>query len=284
MKTTLDNAYLTVQINSMGAELISIKDKKNTEYMWEGNPKFWGKHSPVLFPIVGALKNDTYQYNGKNYQLSRHGFAREMEFNLIENSATKAIFAIASNADTLLKYPFEFELQIIYTLVKNNIQIEYQVVNKNAYDMPFSIGAHPAFALPKEFEEYSLQFSEKEQLHYNILENNLIADTTKELPLDYSNSIALEYSLFENDALIFKNLQSKTVSILEGKREIVRVHYEDFPSLGIWTMPNAPFLCIEPWLGYADTVNCTGNIFEKEGILVVQPNEQFHSKYTIEII
>lgn len=284
MKTTLDNAHLTVHINSMGAELFSIKDKENKEYMWEGNPEFWGKHSPILFPIVGALKNDTYQYNGKDYQLSRHGFAREMEFNLIEKSATKAVFAITANAATLSKYPFEFELQIIYTLIEKNVQIEYKVFNQNTFDMPFSIGAHPAFALPKHFEEYTLQFSQKEQLHYNILENNLIADTTKELPLDTNNSVALRYSLFENDALIFKNLKSKTLTILEGKQERLRVHYEDFPSLGIWTMPNAPFLCIEPWLGYADTVDCTGSIFEKEGILTLQPKQQFQSKFTIEIV
>ena len=284
MNTTLKNTYITAQINSFGAELISIKNNDNTEYIWEGNPEFWGKHSPVLFPIVGTLKNDTYEYNDKEYKLSRHGFAREMEFELIQSTDSKAIFSIQSNDNTLLKYPFAFELQIIYTLDKKCLHIEYKVINGNNYKMPFSIGAHPAFALPKDFEDYSIQFSEKESLNYHLLEKNLIANTTVVLTLDTDNSVALNYQLFENDALIFKTLASKTLSVLENKKTILRVHYDDFPSLGIWTMVNAPFLCIEPWLGYADTVDCTGNIFEKEGILIVEAKESFQSKYTIEIV
>ncbi|AWG22329.1 aldose epimerase [Flavobacterium faecale] len=284
MKTTLENANLTVQIKSMGAELVSIKDINNKEYIWEGNPDFWGKHSPVLFPIVGALKNDSYLCNGKEYKMSRHGFAREMEFKLIEKTNKKAVFSIESNATTLEKYPFAFELQIIYTLEVKNLHVGYKVMNHNDFEMPFSIGAHPAFALPNKFEEYSLQFSDQESLAYHLLEDNLIADSTKELPLDNKNSVALQYSLFENDALIFKTIGSKTLSIIENNTAFLRVQYNDFPSLGIWTMVNAPFLCIEPWLGYADTIDTNGNIFEKEGILKLAANETFASQYTIEIV
>ncbi|WP_366183364.1 aldose 1-epimerase family protein [Flavobacterium ovatum] len=284
MKISLHNTFISAQINSFGAELISIKNNENTEYIWEGNPEFWSKHSPVLFPIVGALKKDTYEYNGKEYKLSRHGFAREMEFNIIEKSDSRAVFSIQSNENTLLNYPFEFELQIIYTLEEKSLHIEYKVINRNDFKMPFSIGAHPAFALPKKFEDYSIQFSKKESLNYHLLENNLIANTTKKLPLKNDNSIALLYQLFENDALIFKSLASKTLSILENQKALLRVHYDDFPSLGIWTMVNAPFLCIEPWLGYADTVDCTGNISEKEGILTLEAKQNFQSKYTIEIV
>ncbi|MCW2120139.1 aldose 1-epimerase family protein [Flavobacterium sp. 7A] len=284
MKTTLENANLTVQIKAMGAELVSIKDQNDKEYIWEGNPEFWGKHSPVLFPIVGALKNDSYLCKGKEYKMSRHGFAREMEFKLIEKTNTKAVFSIESNATTFEKYPFAFELQIIYTLENKNLHVGYKVINRNDYEMPFSIGAHPAFALPNKFEEYSLQFSNQGILAYHLLEDNLIADSTKELPLDNKNSIALQYSLFENDALIFKTLTSKTLSIIEDNTEILRIQYTDFPSLGIWTMVNAPFVCIEPWLGYADTTEANGNIFEKEGILKLAANKSFVSKYTIEIV
>lgn len=284
MRTTLENANLTVQINDLGAELSSIKDKNNTEYIWEGNPDFWGKHSPILFPIVGALKNDQYRYNQKQYTMSRHGFARDMKFDLIEKTDLKAVYSIQSNEATLLKYPFEFELQISYTLEEKCVHIGYNVINCNDFVMPFSIGAHPAFALPNGFENYSIQFSNKEKLNYHLLENNLIANTTKELVLDNDNTAALNYSLFENDALIFKSIASKTLSILKNKQPLLHVHYDDFPSLGIWTMVNAPFLCIEPWLGYADTVATTGTIFDKEGILTVNPNEKFESKYTIEVV
>ncbi|WP_418262676.1 aldose 1-epimerase family protein [Flavobacterium faecale] len=284
MTTILNNNFVSAEIKSLGAELISLKNNTNTEYLWEGNPQFWGKHSPVLFPIVGALKNDTYQCDSIEYNLSRHGFAREMEFELIEKTDSKAVFSIQSTKNTLLKYPFEFELQIIYTLEAKSLTITYKVINRNDVKMPFSIGAHPALALPNNFENYSIQFSEKETLNYHLLENNLIAETTKELPLSKQNTVGLNYQLFANDALIFKTIQSKTLSILENNNPIIRVHYTDFPSLGIWTVPDAPFVCIEPWLGYADTVDCTGNIFEKEGILILDPKHTFKSQFTIEIV
>ncbi|GIZ08196.1 aldose 1-epimerase family protein [Flavobacterium sp. UMI-01] len=284
MKTLLQNDFISAEIKSIGAELISLKNKDNVEFIWEGNPQFWGKHSPVLFPIVGGLKKDTYHYNGKQYHLSRHGFARDMEFNVVEKTNTRAVFSIQSNESTLLKYPFEFEFQIIYTLEANHLHIGYKVCNHNEEVMPFSVGAHPAFALPKKFENYTLKFNQNEILHYHLLENNLIAPTTQELALNNDNGVKLSYALFENDALVFKTIQSKTLSILDADKAIVRVHYADFPNLGIWTVANAPFLCIEPWCGYADTVDASGNLLDKEGIIPLEPNQTFEAKFSIEVI
>ncbi|KIA84061.1 aldose 1-epimerase family protein [Flavobacterium sp. AED] len=283
MKTVIKNTFLTATINNFGAELCSLKNNFNKEYIWEGNPEFWGKHSPILFPIVGTLKNNSFDYDNKKYHLSRHGFAREMEFELIEKKENSATFSIQSSEETLKVYPFEFELQIIYTLEKNNLSIAYKVINKGNSQIPFSIGAHPALALPGNFENYSIQFEKEEPLQYYLLENDLISNETKKLE-PQEGQIPLTYQLFENDALIFKTLESKSITILENKKPFLKVNFEDFPSLGIWTKMNAPFLCIEPWFGYSDTGENSGNIFEKEGIQILNENETFNSEFNIEIL
>lgn len=283
MTTTIKNSNLTAEINPFGAELISLKNNNNREYIWEGNPTYWGKHSPILFPIVGTLKNNSFYHKGTEYQLSRHGFAREMTFNLIEKTENKATFSIQSNEDTLKKYPFDFELQLIYSVEGNSLTIEYKVINSGKETIPFSIGAHPAFALPQKFENYSMLFEQTTPLKYYLLENDLISCQTKNIELN-ENQIPLTYDLFKNDALIFKTLQSNSLTILENSNPLLKVSFEDFPSLGIWTKMNAPFLCIEPWFGYSDTEESNGNLFEKEGIQLLEENKIFHSKFQIEIL
>ena len=280
--TTLFNSNITAKINHNGAELYSL-ESNNKEYIWEGNPVFWGKHSPVLFPIVGTLKENTYTYNSISYQLSRHGFARDTTFKLIEKKDDLAVFSIESNEDTKKVYPFEFELQLIYSLENNHLNISYKVINKGMGPMPFSIGAHPAIALPGKFENYSIQFEKEEPLVYNLLENDLISNAVKTLPT-LDNRVALDYSLFENDALIFKNLKSNYLTIFKNQIPMVRMHYEDFPHLGIWTKMNAPFLCIEPWFGYSDSNESTGTILEKEGIQILESKTSFNAQFSIEIL
>jgi len=278
--TTISNSILKASIKHAGAELFSLKDNQENEYIWEGNPDFWGKHSPVLFPIVGTLKNNTYTINEKEYQLPRHGFARDMDFELIEKTQNKAVFSLQSSEETLQKYPFEFELQLIYTLNENALELEYKVINKGKEKMPFSIGAHPAIALPDHFENYALQFEKEENLKYYLLENDLISSKTKILETK-NNVVPLNYELFRNDALIFKTIESKSLTILNNSKPYVKVDYYDFPSLGIWTKENAPFICIEPWLGYSDTDENTGDLYQKEGILTLEANKDFSAKFSI---
>jgi len=280
---TISNSNLTAQINHFGAELFSLKNSENKEYIWEGNPAFWGKHSPVLFPIVGTLKNNSFQFKDSEYHLSRHGFARDMEFELIKKSENSATFSLISTIETKKVYPFDFELQICYALDENKLNIDYKVINKNDSIMPFSIGAHPAFALPKPFEEYSLDFEYIETLMSYELENDLLSDKFSTIEM-IENQVPLSYSLFEKDALIFKKLDSKSITILENKKPLLRVRFDTFPNLGIWTKSNAPFLCIEPWLGYSDTVHSSGNILEKEGVQLLEAKKSLQCNFTIEIL
>jgi galactose mutarotase-like enzyme len=280
---SLSNNVISAQINTLGAELCSLKNTENKDFIWEGDPAYWGKHSPVLFPIVGTLKNNTYTHNNKEYILTRHGFARDMEFELVDLTANTATFSIQSNSTTLASYPFQFELQIQYTLFHSTLEIAYKVINKDNSAIPFSIGAHPAFALPGNFENYSLKFENAEPLEYTLLENDLVSTQTETIDT-ISNSVPLTYKLFERDALIFKKLQSNSLTIVEKEKPFLKVHFEDFPNLGIWTKVGASFLCIEPWFGYSDTTKSNGNIFEKEGIIILKTGDSFQTKFSIEIL
>jgi galactose mutarotase-like enzyme len=282
MNITITNNDLTAVINPLGAELTSLKDSSN-EYIWEGNPEFWGKHSPILFPIVGTLKDNTYSNDGKEFVMTRHGFARDNHFAVKEHDKKSVIFSLASNKETKKQFPFEFELELKYTLKEVTLFLDYTVRNTSSTAMPFSIGAHPAFALPGNFEDYSLRFEKPEQLVSSQLENDLISDKTIAIPSQDGN-LPLSYDLFKNDALIFKTLQSNQVEIVKDNAPFLKVGFESFPHLGIWTKQNAPFLCIEPWQGYSDAFNANGNLYDKEGIITLEPGKEFSTGFSIQIL
>lgn len=281
MDIQISNGILTATINPKGAELNSLK-KDNTEYIWEGDPKFWGKHSPVLFPIVGTLKNNSYLYNGIVYALSRHGFARDNAFTVKEQQQGRVVFSLVSNDATRNVYPFDFELELIYTLNGDTLNLDYVVTNTGNTALPFSLGAHPAFALPGKFENYSLQFEKDEPLESTQLKDDLISDTTELLPVAQGN-LPLNYKLFENDALIIKSAQSREITIKKGNGNYITVAYPTFPHLGLWTKVSAPFICIEPWQGYSDSNNVSGNLIEKEGIVQLTTQETFNAGFSIKI-
>jgi galactose mutarotase-like enzyme len=281
--TTLENSKLTVKIKQLGAELFSITNSEQKEYMWEGDPAIWGKHAPILFPIVGTLKNNTYNYQEQQYHLTRHGFARDMHFEIVQSSKTAVTFSLKANAKTLEIYPFNFELQVSYSLQEASILVDYKVINNGENSMPFAIGAHPAFALGDNFNNYSLVFEKEETLKYFILSDDLVSDQTKVLASN-NKKVALNYEMFANDALIFKTIESKELTIVQKDKPILKVKYAGFPNLGIWTKINAPFICIEPWYGYSDTQTANGNLFEKEGMQKLNANQSFASQYQIEIL
>ncbi|MFY0482917.1 aldose 1-epimerase family protein [Flavobacterium sp. PLA-1-15] len=281
MNVIIKNEFCTATINTKGAELISFKSN-NREYIWEGNPEFWGKHSPILFPIVGTLKENQFQYLEETYSLSRHGFARDMEFNIKEESENSVTFSLEASEETLKNYPFTFELLLIYTLEGQKLTLHYKVFNKDKKEMPFSIGAHPAFALPKRFDNYSLSFNDDNELSYFLLENDLLSNRTESISLK-DHELPLKYELFERDALVFKHINSKSITINENSKPILKVECKDFPNLGIWTKVNAPFICIEPWFGYSDTNKNSGKLAEKEGILLLEADNVFDCEFSIEI-
>ncbi|MFY8214837.1 MAG: aldose 1-epimerase family protein [Flavobacterium sp.] len=266
MKIILQNQFISATIQSKGAELCSLKNVNSLrEFLWQADPAHWAKHAPVLFPIVGKLKQNTYHHEGKSYILPRHGFAREMDFLLLEQTKSKAVFQLCSSSKTKGLYPFDFDFRITYILDENNLHTSYTISNLGGDNMYYNVGAHPAFALPLDFSAYSIVFPMDSTLITHELAEELISKTTHEIHLE-NHTLPLAYSLFEKDALIFKQLESNLVTICENERPFLQVSFDDFPNLGIWTKPQAPFICIEPWLGYADTTDASGVLEEKEGI------------------
>jgi galactose mutarotase-like enzyme len=283
MDVIIQNSKFKATINSKGAELVSMQNKLTSrEYIWDGNPVFWGKHSPVLFPIVGTLKDNFYIYENKKYELSRHGFARDLEFDLLQKTENQVTFSLKASESTKTKFPFDFELHLKYIIEDSKLTISYDIFNHGNSKMPFSIGGHPAFALPENFENYSLEFEKQENLDCFVLENDLIS-TSYPILLN-EKKLSLEYSIFEKDALIFKKLESKKIAILENNAPLLTVSFSDFKNLGIWTKNKAKFICLEPWLGYSDTIISNGNIFEKEGIILLEENKNFTCELSIEIL
>ena len=284
MKTTISNTILSATINHKGAELIFLQSlKTKREYIWDGHAKYWGKHSPILFPIVGTLKNNSYTYNDESFILSRHGFARDMVFELIKETEYEAVFSLKADEKTKECYPFDFELHLTYTLMESEVIIRYNVMNNGSHAMYFSIGGHPAFALPNQFEKYSLKFEPNEKLVSYPLEDDLLSNTTKQTDLKQSK-VPLTYSLFENDALIYKTLKSKQIQLLENNTPILNFKFKDFPNFGIWTKVGAPFICLEPWAGYSDVRATSGKIEEKEGIQKLNSNISKEYSFRIEIL
>jgi len=283
------NQFLKVQISAAGAELQSIVSKENSlEYMWSGDPAFWGKKSPVLFPIVGGLKNGTYQYQGIHYQLGRHGFAREREFTVSDHTEESIRFSLVSDETTKDVYPFDFVFSIEYSVKGNQLTVKYIVENIGNETLLFSVGAHPAFKIPlvegTTYEDYHLIFSNHENAGiYPLSTEGLIEKRTTPL-LNNSNIIPLTKELFAKDALVFKHLRSNYIGILNNKNSHgLKLHFSDFPYMGIWAAKNADFVCIEPWCGIADSVDATGDLSEKEGINHLAPSKYFERAWSVEV-
>jgi galactose mutarotase-like enzyme len=281
MVVQIKNDFLVATFSTLGAELISLKSN-DKEFIWEGNSEFWDKQSPILFPTIGSLKEGTYFFEGKEYHLPRHGFGREKEFQIAEQTEDRIVFLLKSDAESEKVYPFQFELQIEYELVENKLEVHYKVQNNSKDKMYFSIGGHPGFALLNDFDKYSLFFETNSELKFSLLENHLLADETQVLETT-NNQLSLNYQLFEKDALVFNNHKIQSVTIQENDMDFVKVSFENFPDLGIWTKVNAPFICIEPWFGHADTVKTTQNLVEKAGIQCLENGNSFEAFYAIEI-
>lgn len=283
----LENSRLRVAIHPMGAELKSVFQKVHQlEYIWQGDPAFWAKSSPVLFPIVGELKEKTYRYNGRSYQLSRHGFAREKEFVVTRQEADTVTFILESSAETKRVYPFDFIFSITYTLEDETLQVRYGIRNRGEDEMLFSVGGHPAFNLPlaegTAYTDYRLEFDKMETAgRWPISKAGLIEKTPQPL-LQNSKVLPLTKELFAKDAVVLKHLQSDKVQLLSDKTEHgLQFSFEGFPYLGLWAAPGADFLCIEPWRGIADNVDADGSLENKEGINRLPAGEQLEVAWSV---
>lgn len=281
----LENDQLRATIAPKGAELQSLINKKTTlEYMWSG-AAVWPKYSPVLFPIVGGLKNETYYYKDKGYQLPRHGFARDKIFAVEKISDSEAVFTLTEDEQTLAVYPFVFTLKLRYQLNDNAISCTYEVYNSGNDDLLFSVGAHPAFAVPltadTNYNDYFLEFNTTEQLQRWKLQDGFIA-SPEPLPTT-GDKLVLNKALFYEDAIVLKNMQSSIITIASNKHKHgLHFKFNDFPFFGIWAAKDADFVCLEPWCGIADSVTHSQQLQDKEGIITIAPATHWQRTWAVE--
>lgn len=284
----LENDRLCVEISELGAEVTRIFDKKNhTELLWNGDARYWKRRSPVLFPNVGKTWHNTVSIGGTHYPTSQHGFARDSAFKCIREKRDQASFLLVSTEETKEVYPFEFELVITYTLEETSLTVEWEVRNPGDEEMYFTIGGHPAFCFADAGDAktgYMLKFPGKDALEYILIDRKeLAADTENVYRLDLEDScLPLTEEMFENDALIFDNGQISEVWLCrrDGTPR-VGMECEGFPNFGVWSVKDAPFVCLEPWMGRCDDVGFDRDISEKPNINKAAPGESFRKSYRI---
>jgi galactose mutarotase-like enzyme len=287
---SISNEFIKASIKLTGAELCSLIDiESNTELMWEGNPQYWKGQAPILFPIIGALKEGTYYYKGEKYTLPNHGLVRKnTSIKLLTHTQNAISFSYRYDQKTLKQYPFKFELIINYSLNGKALVVNHKVKNAGTDEMLFSIGAHPAFKCPlskdEKYSDYTLKFETTENLDRWLLENNgLIGNPAKYM--NNTNILKLYDEIFDEGALVFKNIKSTFIKLVNKQnKDILIVSFNGFNYMGIWSKERAPFVCIEPWLGIADSVHTNQQFEEKEGLLKLDPKDTFEASYSIEVL
>lgn len=281
----LSNKLLRISISALGAELQSIQSVADgIEYLWQGDPDIWSGRAPILFPIVGTLKDGRYNFQQKTYQLPRHGLARASDFRPLSFGSDNICLELASDQKTRKVFPWDFRFQVLYRLRHNSVDIEYTIANTGTTPMRFTVGSHPAFNLAKAVGHYRVYFSERESLQRYVLnDEGLLAESGLLYELK-NQCIPLHASLFNDDALVFKHIQSNTISLCDESQEVIRVQTGGAPHLGIWSKPAAPFVCIEPWFGYSDSINATGSWDDKPSMQILEAGSVFSCRWAIEIV
>lgn len=276
-----------------GAELKSFQNPSGKEFMWNGNPEFWNRSAPVLFPMVGNLRNNKTSFYGKEYPMSKHGFARDFDFTLLEQTENQAVFSLQDNEETRKSYPFSFELKAIFTLEKNTLHITYEVQNKEDKRMYYHIGMHPGFVCPLEegehFSDYVFAFDKKEHLEAIVydLEHLCFSSSKKTLFAENADILPLNYSMFENDAIYFRNTNSRAVRLINPhSQKGILLSYDDFSSIGFWSPigKEAPFVCIEPWNGAAIFDDEDDNFMHKRDLEILNSQEKKSYHLSISLI
>lgn len=285
----IQNENVSAEINTLGAELVSFKGDDGFEHIWQGDPKYWGGHAPVLFPIVGALRNGRTRIKGEWYEMNRHGFVRRREFTVAEKREDAVSLVIESDAETKKQYPFDFRLTVSYALAGSSITTEFKVENTGSEPLPFCVGGHPGFNLPiaegEVFEDYDIVFEkpETQKCPEIDLKECLIDFDKVTYTLDDENVIPLQHSLFYRDALVFSNLESTCVSLKSRKSgRGVMMGFSDFPMLGIWSAANdGPYVALEPWTGCATAVSESDEFLEKRGMRQLEPGAEAEYAFTV---
>lgn len=285
----ISNDKITIQVDSMGAELKSLKKlSTGVEYMWNADPRYWKRTSPVLFPLVGGLNGGVYRLDGMEYPMGQHGFARDMEFKLKSQTAAEVWFVLESNEETMAKYPYPFILELGYELDDQTVIVKWRVKNPSKEPVYFSIGGHPAFLCPvgegTRQTDYSLRFDVPDRVVSSGLADGLTSGNKIEYKLR-NGVLPVTEHLFDNDALVIEHDQAHSVALVKPDGEAYLTVSFEAPLFGIWSPPkkNAPFICIEPWYGRCDRAGYTGDWKAREWIQALDAGGTFAADYRVTV-
>ncbi len=290
MRISLAHDGLQAAADTQGGELVSFRDREGTEYIWGGDPAYWAGRNPILFPFVGTLKNGAVRFDGREYHMPRHGFARHSEFELAEQGEDYVVLALRDSPETLAQYPFPFLLKVRHQLTGDGFFTRFEVENTGDGPLPFCIGAHTAFRCPlfagEAFEDYRLVFDRVEDAHSLALTpEGCLSPAGRGPLLEHTDVMALDHAVYDRvDTLIFEGLRSTRVSLLhKDTGRGVRVEFPGFPMLAFWTKPGAaaPYICIEPWHGCAALDDESGEFSDKPHCVTLQPGERKTLEYTV---
>jgi galactose mutarotase-like enzyme len=290
MSVTIADGRWQVSVAEAGAELRSLRDlSTGQEYMWSGDPAWWNGVAPVLFPVIGGLKDGAFTWEGRQYKLASHGFARGSQFAVASHSTDAVVLELASGPKTLEVYPFEFLLRVCFQLERGGLAVRYEVRNTGRSRMLFSIGSHPAFRIPfagGSLENYYLLFEKEEELERWFFKDGLVVAEKTAPVMDSARVLTISRTLFDQGILIFKSPRSREFTLATSMNpRAIRIVTDGVPYLGLWSKPGgAPFVCVEPWHGLPDSTAATGNLADKEGILALEPGALYTTGYRIEVL
>ena len=290
MSITLSTPSLTASVRPLGGELVSLQDSAGTEYIWQGGPAFWSGQNPILFPIVGSLKDGRVDINGQSFEMGRHGFARQSTFTLTDQAPDFTVLELRESPESLARYPFPFVLQVRHQLLANGFSTTFAVENPGTAPLPFCIGAHTAIRCPllggERFEDYELVFDQPEDADTLLLTPQGLLRGGGREPMLRGGKVTLDYETFRRlDTLIFQGLRSQRVSLLHKETgRGVSLDFRGFPMIAFWTKPGAPFLCMEPWHGCAAYTGETGRFQDKPHALTLAPGEWKELTYTFTLL
>ncbi|WP_313348918.1 aldose 1-epimerase family protein [Empedobacter sp.] len=283
----LENDKISILIDIKGAELKSIYSKKEKrEYLWQAEPKFWSRSSPVLFPIIGKMRDNKVTIGTKEFSIEKHGFARDTDFFVVSFSESKVTLKL-DFSEIMNRLPFNYDLFISYELANNKIICTYLVHNRDETDMYFSIGAHPAFNLDilseKDWNDYFITFDNDNKIYRYFLKDDLLTNETILVPLN-NNRLYLYNKMFDDGAWIMKNLKSTNITLNRINSDFeLRLEFDNFPYFGIWSVLHGNFICLEPWCGINDNEHSKDEFRYKEGINILESLQKWERKWCISV-
>jgi galactose mutarotase-like enzyme len=282
---SLRSSELSVEIDPLGAQLSTLRDRDGLDLLWNGDPDVWSGRAPVLFPIVGELAGGSYRLGQRSYRMGRHGFARAKPFQVIEHDDMGALLGLSADESTLAVYPFAFELYVGYAVAGSVLGVRIEVRNTGKDDLPASLGFHPGFRWPLPYGQpraaHCIDFTADEPEPLRRINGDGLVTSVRHATPIVGRQLILVDDLFRDDALIFDQIRSRSVTYGASQGPRLQVSYPDSPCLGVWTRPGAPFICIEPWQGLADSQGFSGDIWQKAGMRRVAPGESAALNVTI---